>query len=78
MSNLTVVLMVVFISFFTCAIFMSAYKEDWNDVLNDIVSAGRNNAKLIRAFADEIDILRARVYDLENKLKELETTDDGK
>ena len=27
---------------------------------------------------DEIDILRARVYDLENKLKEMEKLDDGK
>ena len=57
---------------------MSAYKEDWNDILNDIISAGKNNAKLIKVFADELDILRARVYDLENKLKEMEKLDDGK
>lgn len=78
MSNLTIILTSVLLSFLCCAIFMSAYKEDWNDVINDIISAGRNNVELIKAFADELDILRARVYDLENKLKEMETTDDGK
>ena len=76
MSNLTIILTCVLMSFLTSALFMSAYKEDWNDVINDIISAGRNNAELIRAFADEIDILRARVYDLENKLKEIENHND--
>lgn len=33
---------------------------------------------LLRRYGDEIDILRARVTDLENKLKEMETTDNGK
>ena len=76
MSNLTIILTCVLMSFLTSALFMSAYKEDWNDVINDIISAGRNNAELIRAFADEIDILRARVYDLENKIKEMESKND--
>lgn len=78
MSNLTIILTSVLLSFLACCIFMSAYKEDWNDILKDIISAGRNNAILIRKFADEMDILRARVTDLENKLKEMETTNDGK
>lgn len=78
MSNLTIILTSVLLSFLACCIFMSAYKEDWNDVINHIISAGRNNAELIKAFADELDILRARVYDLEQKLKEMETTDNGK
>lgn len=32
----------------------------------------------IRALGDEIDILRARMTDLETKLKEMEKLDDGK
>ena len=76
MSNLTIILTCVLMSFLTSALFMSAYKEDWNDILNDIISAGRNNAELIKAFADETDILRARVTDLENKLKEMENHND--
>lgn len=76
MSNLTIILTCVLMSFLTSALFMSAYKEDWNDILNDIISAGRNNAKLIKAFADELDTLRARVYDLENKIKEMESKND--
>ena len=76
MSNLTIILTCVLMSFLTSALFMSAYKEDWNNILNDIISAGRNNAELIKRFADELDILRARVYDLENKLKEIENHND--
>ena len=76
MSNLTIILTCVLMSFLTSALFMSAYKEDWNDVINNIISAGRNNTKLIKAFADEIGILRARVTDLENKLKEMESKND--
>lgn len=76
MSNLTIILTCVLMSFLTSALFMSAYKEDWNDILNDIISAGRNNTKLIKAFADETDILRARVTDLENKIKEMESKND--
>lgn len=76
MSNLTIILTSILLSFLVCAIFMSAYKEDVKDVLNDIISAGKNNAKLIKAYADEIDILRARVYDLENKIKEMESKND--
>ena len=76
MSNLTIILTCVLMSFLTSALFMSAYKEDWNDVLNSIISAGRNNTELIKAFADEIDILRARVTDLENKIKEMESKND--
>ena len=33
---------------------------------------------LLRRYGDENDILRARITDLENKLKEMETTNDGK
>lgn len=76
MSNLTIILTCVLMSFLTSALFMSAYKEDWNDILNNIISAGRNNTKLIKAFADEIGILRARVTDLENKIKEMESKND--
>ena len=76
MSNLTIILTSILLSFLVCAIFMSSYKEDWNDTLNHIISAGKNNAKLIKAYADEIDILRARVTDLENKIKEMESKND--
>lgn len=76
MSNLTIILTCVLMSFLTSALFMSAYKENWNDVINNIISAGRNNAKLIKAFADEIGILRARMTDLENKIKEMESKND--
>ena len=76
MSDLTIILTSILLSFLVCALFMSAYKEDWNDVINNIISAGRNNAELIKAFADEIGILRARVTDLENKIKEMESKND--
>ena len=76
MSNLTIILTSILLSFLVCAIFMSAYKEDRNDILNGIISAGKNNAKLIKRFADELDILRVRVYDLENKIKEMESKND--
>ena len=74
MSNLTIVLTCVLISFLTSALFMSSYKEDLNDILKSIISAGKNNAELIKALTDEINILRARVYDLENKIKEMENS----
>lgn len=32
----------------------------------------------VQQLSDEMDILRARITDLENRLKEMETTDDGK
>ena len=32
----------------------------------------------INRLDDELNILRARLYDLDTKLKEMETTDDGK
>jgi len=76
LSDLTIILTSILLSFLVCALFMSAYKEDWNDVINNIISAGRNNAELIKAFADEIGILRARVTDLENKIKEMESKND--
>lgn len=34
--------------------------------------------ELIDSHSNELDTLRARVYDLEKKLKEMETTGDGK
>lgn len=76
MSNLTIILTCVLMSFLTSALFVSAYKEDWNDILNDIISTVRDITKSIKAFTDETDILRARVTDLENKIKEMESKND--
>lgn len=78
MSNLTIILVSVLMSFLCCAIFMSAYKEDMKDSIKEFSFGINSNRKKLRTHDEELNVLRARVYDLENKLKEMETTDDGK
>lgn len=41
-------------------------------------TSNRSLCEIIQRLGDELDILRARTTDLENKLKEMETTDNGK
>lgn len=77
MSNLGIVLTCIFISFIACAIFMSSYKEDQKDKIHEIDFNISGLWKKIRKYDEELNILRARVYDLENKLKEMETIDNG-
>ena len=78
MSNLTIILTCVLMSFLTSALFMSAYKEEQKGDNEYIRTLLRSNQNLIAELIEKTDILRARVYDLEQKLKEMETTDDGK
>ena len=82
MSNLAIVLIPILISLISCAIFMSAYKEEQKDdnaYIRTIVTSYR---ELIAKHTETLDILRARVYDLENKVNEItnemEKLDDGK
>lgn len=78
MSNLTIVLIPILISLISCAIFMSAYKEEQKDDNTYIQTILKSYRELIAKHTETIDILRARVYDLEQKLEEMETTNDGK
>lgn len=52
--------------------------DQHTDLLFVIKSHLKSIFSSMRNLGDEIDILRARVTDLENKLKEMETTNDGK
>ena len=66
----------IIVSFITSAIFMSAYKEDFKaEYKSDrslILSVIRDIRSLITSHSDSLDILRARITDLENQLKEME------
>ena len=77
--NLVCIAICILISFISCAIFMSTYKEDFK---TEYISDKNFIYSLIRNHTEQIDILRARVYDLENKVneitKEMEKLDDGK
>ena len=73
MSNIVYVALPIFISFIMSAIFMSSYKEDFKNEYN---SDKNFIYTLIRNHADEISILKARIYDLETKLKEMENHND--
>lgn len=51
------------------------------DIDTDMAYLRTSNRSLwerIKLLGDELDILRARTTDLENKLKEMEKVDDGK
>lgn len=79
MGNLVYIAICVLIYFVTSAFFMSRYKEDFKIEYN---SDKNFIYTLIKNHAEEIDILRARITDLENKVneitKEMEKLDDGK
>ena len=77
MSNLGLIITIcIIVSFITSAIFMSAYKEDFKaEYKSDrslILSVIRDIRSLITSHSDSLDILRARITDLENQLKEME------
>ena len=78
MSNMTYVLTSILLSFLVCAIFMSLYKEEQKDDNTYIQTSLKSYRELISNHTETIDILRAHVYDLEQKLKEMEKLDDGK
>lgn len=78
MSNLAIVLIPILISLISCAIFMSAYKEEQKDDNTYIQTILKSYRELISNHTEMINILSAHVYDLENKLKEMEKVDDGK
>lgn len=78
MSNLTLVLTSILISFLCCAIFMSVYKEEIKESIKEFSFGINSNRKKLRTHDEELNVLRARIYDLENKLKEMEKLDDGK
>lgn len=78
MSNLTIILTSVLISFLCCAIFMSVYKEENSEKLRSLTSRLNDAWTQIHILQDQVYVYSARVYDLENKLKEMEKLDDGK
>lgn len=82
MSNMTYILTSVLLSFLACAIFMSLYMEDMKESIKEFSFGINSNRKKLRTHDEELNILRARVYDLENKVneitKEMEKLDDGK
>ena len=82
MSNLAIVLIPILISLISCAIFMSAYKEEQKDDNAYIHTIIKSYRELIAKHIETFDILRAKIYDLENKVneitKEMEKVDDGK
>ena len=82
MSNLACIGICILIYFVTSAIFISIYKEGFKHEYNSdkslIYSIIREHQSLITSHSDSLDILRARVTDLENKLKKMENIDDGK
>ena len=77
MSNMTIILTSILLSFLVCAIFMSAYKEEQKEDNAYIRTLLRSNQNLIAELIEKTDILRARVYDLENKIKEMESKNDN-
>lgn len=82
MSNLACITICIIVSFVTTAIFMSAYKEafkaEYESDKSFIYSIIRDHRSLLTSHSDSLDILRARITDSENKIKEMETTDNGK
>lgn len=75
-----IVLVVTSIGISVClsGVIIGIIKGDIEADMEFIKSNVKSLWNLSRRYGDEIDILRARVTDLENKLKEMETTDDGK
>lgn len=82
MSNLTIVLTCVLLSFLACAIFMSAYKEDNSNEMHTLRTRLNDAWTQIHILQDQVYVYNAKVYDLENKVneitKEMEKVDDGK
>lgn len=82
MSNMTYVLTSILLSFLVCAIFMSLHKEDMKESIKEFSFGINSNRKKLRTHDEEFNVLRARVYDLETKVKEItkemEKTNDGK
>jgi len=76
MSNLTIILTSILLSFLVCALFMSAYKEDMKESIKEFSFGINSNRKKLRTHDEELNVLRARVYDLENKIKEMESKND--
>ena len=75
-----IVLVVTSIGISVClsGVIFGIIKGDIEADMEFIKSNVKSLWNLLRRYGDENDILRARVTDLENKLKEMETTDNGK
>lgn len=78
MSNLVCIAICILVSFVTSALFMSAYKEDISDELHTLRSRLNEAWEAIHVLRNDFYVMNAKYYDLENKLKKMETTDDGK
>ena len=72
MSNLGIVFTCMFISFLVCSVCMSSFNQDQKDKLHAIDFNISSIWKKMRTHDEELNVLRARVYILENKLKEME------
>lgn len=73
-----IVLVVTSIGFSMClsGVIIGIIKGDIEADMEFIKSNVKSIWNLLRRYGDEIDTLRARVYDLENKLKEMESKND--
>lgn len=73
-----IVLVVTTIGISVCfsGVIIGIIKGDIEADMEFLKSNIRSHWSLISSHADELDILRARVYDLENKIKEMETQND--
>lgn len=78
MSNLVCITICILISFIMSAVFMSCYKEDISDEIHTLRSRLNDAWDRLHVLQDETYIWRAKCYDMEQKLKEMETTNDGK
>ena len=76
MSDITIILTSILLSFLVCAIFMSAYKEDMKESIKELSFGINSNRKKLRTHDEELNVLRGRVYNLENKIKEMESKND--
>lgn len=76
MSNLACIALCILISFVTSALFMSAYKEDISDELHTLRTRLNDAWTQIHIFQDQVYVSNAKIYDLENKLREMEKLDD--
>ena len=78
MSNLVCIGLSILVAFVSSALFMSVYKEDISDELHTLRTRVNDSWTEINMLKDQIYAYNAKIYDLKNKLEEMEKLDDGK
>lgn len=77
MSSLTCIALCILISFVTSVCFMSVYKEDISDELHTLKTRLNDTWTQICILQDQAYVYNAKIYDLENKIKEMENRNDS-